>query len=559
MKKIKQWYRLIYIAYIWNKYKLSDVLSEIPLLTFFRIMISINPFFFTSKKTRALPRAKRLRLALETLGPIFIKFGQALSTRPDIIAPDLAKELAHLQDNVTPFPENESISIIEKSLKKTIAETFSSFDSKPIASASIAQVHSAKLKNGKDVIIKVLRPNIKKALLKDTDLLTTLAQMIEKYIPSTRRLKPTEVVSEIKRDLIDELDMLREAANASQLKRNFHNSHIHYVPEIYWDYCNHDIIVMERIYGVRATDIEQLKKLNVNLKLLAERGVEIFYTQVFRDCFFHADMHPGNIFINTHPPHDPGYISVDFGIMGTLTREDQRYLAGNFLAFFKRDYKRVAELHIESGWVPTNTRVDELEAAIRTVCEPIFEKPLSEISFGQTLVRLFQVAQRFDMEVQPQLILLQKTLLNIEGMGRQLYPELNLWETAKPFLIKWMKKHIGIKGFAKRVIEHSPKLSEKLPELPDLIMEILENKRYQDRYLKENRKPSTYQESKKIKKQNNGVLVTISLSFLLFSLLYNDTIKSLTPLKTFIEYYSEYFGIAGALIITWITFARSKK
>lgn len=556
MKKIRRCYRIIYILYTWNKYRLNDTLTDIPSISYLRMFKYINIFRIFHKKTLKHSRSVRLRLALESLGPIFIKFGQALSTRPDVIAPDLAKELSKLQDAVPPFPNNESIQIIEDSMDCKISQKFKNFNPTPIASASIAQVHSAQLQDGKDVIIKVLRPNIKKLLLQDTDLLLALAKLIEKYLPATKRLKPTEVVSEITRDLIDELDMLREAANASQLKRNFKKSKIHYVPEIYWEYCNHKIIVMERIYGVRANDIDTLKAHNVDLKLLAERGVEIFYTQVFRDCFFHADMHPGNIFIDTKVPNDPGYISVDFGIMGTLTREDQRYLAGNFLAFFKRDYKRVAELHIESGWVPSYTRVDALESAVRTVCEPIFEKPLSEISFGQTLVRLFQVAQRFEMEIQPQLILLQKTLLNIEGMGRQLYPNLNLWETAKPFLVKWMRRHIGLRGFKKRIIEHTPKLSEKLPELPELIIDILEK---QKKHHYSN--TSKYPTPTIINKKNNKRVIwtTIAIFLLSFSILSNNVITALIPMKHLMISYSEYIGVFSAIVITWIALTKPKK
>ena len=559
MKRIKKWWRLVYIAYIWNKYNLVDIVADLPLMRLLRFTMYLNPLYWISNK-KQLPRGERLRLALETLGPIFIKFGQALSTRPDLIPPDLAIELSRLQDKVPPFPEDESVAIIEKALGKSVETLFASFTKKPLASASIAQVHSATLHNGQEVIIKVLRPGIKKVLLNDTALLTSIAAMVERYIPATKRLKPTEVVSEIKRDLMDELDMLREAANASQLRRNFKDSPIHYVPEIHWDYCNRDILVMEKVHGVRASDVDTLREKGVNLKLLAERGVEIFYTQVFRDCFFHADMHPGNIFIDATNPEDPGYISIDFGIMGTLTREDQQYLAGNFLAFFKRDYKRVAELHIESGWVPTTTRVDELEAAIRTVCEPIFEKPLSEISFGQTLVRLFQVAQRFNMEVQPQLILLQKTLLNIEGMGRQLYPELNLWETAKPFLVKWMKRHIGFKGFMKRVIEHTPEISEKLPEVPDLLIEILENKRYQLRHAKELEKINErVLVQQKLRSKRRGLVLASGTGLLIYAVLYNGSLDTLAPIKLFFEHYASQLGLAGAAIIAWYLFTQPNK
>ncbi|WP_119342572.1 ubiquinone biosynthesis regulatory protein kinase UbiB [Facilibium subflavum] len=501
MHQIKKWLRLIYISYILNKYNVVAMLADIPLLKTLRFIAFVNPFAWFNRQT--YDRGTRLRLALETLGPIFIKFGQALSTRRDLLPPDLADELAKLQDKVPPFSSSYAIKTLESILGQKVELAFLHFDPTPLASASIAQVHSATLPNQQQVVVKILRPNIEKILIQDTSLLKTLAKMLERYLPGIKRLRPVEVVDEISRNLLDELDLLREAANASQLRRNFKNSHIHYVPEVYWPYCRSQLLVIEKIKGIPVSDVARLKSLNTDLKLLAERGVEIFYTQVFRDCFFHADMHPGNIFIDASNPKDPKYLSVDFGIVGTLTREDQHYLAGNFLAFFNRDYKKVAELHIESGWVPANTRVDALESAIRTVCEPIFEKPLSEISFGYTLMRLFQVARRFNMTVQPQLVLLQKTLLNIEGLGRDLYPELNLWATAKPFLEAWMKNRVGLKGFLKRSYDQLPDLSEHLPELPGMLLDLIKAQHQQAQYINHSATISTV----KVKRKKHRLLL----------------------------------------------------
>lgn len=471
---IKKWLRLVYIFYIVNRYCLLNEPIRATQIRSLRFFIYFNPFNYV-RSNRKSDHGVRLRIALERLGPIFVKFGQALSTRQDILPAKAIEEISRLQDDVPPFSGKIAISQIEKSIKKPIDEAFRYFDENPLASASIAQVHRAILHNGDKVVVKVLRPNIHKILKLDTALMLTFAKLISSIFPNLKRFKPIEVVNEINQSLLDEIDLLREAANASQLRRNFENSDIQYIPKIYWDYTSSKVMVMEEVDGLSISDISKLDALGIDRKLLAERGVQIFYTQVFRDCFFHADMHPGNLFIDATNPDDPKYISIDFGIVGTLNRDDQQYLAGNFLAFFKRDYKKVAELHIESGWVPADTRVDALESAIRTVCEPIFEKPIKEISLGYTLMRLFQVARRFNMEVQPQLILLQKTLINIEGLGRQLYPELNLWETSRPILEKWMREHVGIKGFIRRSQEHLPKVSEKLPEIPDVIFEILQH------------------------------------------------------------------------------------
>ena len=425
------------------------------------------PWTWMARKT---PRGIRIRRALEDLGPIFVKFGQILSTRRDLLPDDIAIELAKLQDQVTPFNNQIAYQIIEQSLGHPLDEIFSDFSEAPFASASIAQVHAATLHTGENVIVKVLRPNIKPIIQRDISLLYIIADKIERYWPAGKNLRPKAVVAEFEKSLLNELDLMLEAANASQLRRNFLNSEKLYVPEVYWDHCRKDIMVMERIHGTPIGNIDALIEKNINLQQLSERGVEIFFSQVFRHSFFHADMHPGNIFVADNGQ----YIAVDFGIMGSLNDSDQRYLAENFLAFFNRDYRRVAELHVSSGWVDKDTRIDEFETAIRAVCEPIFDKPLKDISFGQLLINLFQTARRFNMEVQPQLILLQKTLLNIEGLGRQLYPDLDLWKTAKPFLEQWMRDKIGPKSFFKHVKENAPLWAEQLPKLPNLIFDALE-------------------------------------------------------------------------------------
>ena len=400
---------------------------------------------------------------------MFVKFGQMLSTRRDLLPDDIAQELAKLQDRVPPFPGAEARAIVEKSLEKPVTELFESFDEQPHASASIAQVHLARLQNGQEVVVKVVRPGIQKVIARDIGLLYVVAELAERYWREGRRLRPTEVVAEYEKTIIDELDLLREAANASQLRRNFQDSELLYVPEVYWPFCRRQVMVMERIHGIPISDVDELRRQGVDLKKLSERGVEIFFTQVFRHSFFHADMHPGNIFVSP----EGRYIAVDFGIMGTLSPTDQRYLAENFVAFFKRDYRRVAELHVQSGWVPAGTRVEEFEAAIRTVCEPIFERPLKDISFGQLLLRLFQTARRFHMEVQPQLVLLQKTLLNIEGLGRDLYPDLDLWQTAKPFLERWTSEQMGLRTFFKGLMKEAPRWAERLPQVPALLYDVL--------------------------------------------------------------------------------------
>jgi ubiquinone biosynthesis protein len=417
------------------------------------------------------PMGVRIRRTLEELGPIFIKFGQALSTRRDLLPEDIADELAKLQDDVPPFAGSDARKIIEKELGKSIEESFSSFDETPLASASVAQVHTAHLPDGQEVVIKVLRPGVEKRIRRDIAMLYQLARMAELFRKEAKRLRPVELVAEFERTILDELDLVREGANASELRRNFENSKILYIPLVHWDWTRQRVLVMERIHGIPIGDMGRLRAEGVDFRLLAERGVEIFFTQVLRDNFFHADMHPGNIFAT----NESSYIAVDFGIVGSLTDEDQHYLASNLLAFFNRDYRRVAELHIESGWIGRDSRVDQLESAIRTVCEPIFEKPISEISYGHLLLRLFQTARQFDAQVQPQLLLFQKTLLNIEGLGRELYPGLDLWKTAKPYLEKWFADQVGPKAAFNYVKKQAPEWARQIPEIPELAYRLLHN------------------------------------------------------------------------------------
>ncbi len=472
--------RLFVIVWVISRYRLDEFipLKQLPLSA--RILLILAPWHFFP--TPSLSRGERIRLAMETLGPIFIKFGQILSTRRDLLPDDIADSLKNLQDQVTPFSGDISKALIEKGLGKNVDEVFSEFEVTPLATASIAQVHAASLHNGRKVIVKVIRPGIEKTIAQDLAVMMIFALVLEKYWVDGKRLHPVQIVSDYEKTIYDELDLQREAANASQIRRNFEQSELIYIPEVYWDYTNQHVLVMERIYGVPVADVDALRAANVNLKLLAERGVEIFFTQVFRDSFFHADMHPGNIFVNATNPQSPQYIAIDFGIVGTLTQEDQNYLARNLLAFFKRDYRMVAELHVSSGWVPEDTRIDEFESAIRTVCEPIFERPLKDISFGQFLLRLFQTARRFNMEVQPQLVLLQKTLLNIEGLGRQLYPNLDLWNTAQPYLEDWMKQRIAPPGLWKNVKQHLPDWLEQSPEVPKLIFDAMSQIKHLDQY-----------------------------------------------------------------------------
>jgi ubiquinone biosynthesis protein len=460
-------WRLAHISWVLLRFGLDDLVLATHLLRPLRFFRFLMPWYWLRGELG--PRAVRLRLALEALGPIFVKFGQLLSTRRDLLPDDIATELAKLQDRVPPFSGAVARATVEKAFGRPVTELFAAFDENALASASIAQVHAAELHDGRKVVVKVLRPGIERTIRHDVGLLKLVAELAERYSRESRRLRPREVVAEAERVFFDELDLLREAANASQLRRAFDGSDLLYVPEVHWPLTHRNVMVMERIGGIPVSDIAAIRAAGIDLKLVAERGVEIFFTQVFRDSFFHADMHPGNIFVTL----EGSYIAVDFGIMGTLSPVDQRYLAENFLAFFRRDYRRVAELHVESGWVPSGTRVDAFESAIRTVCEPIFERPLAEISFGTLLLRLFQTARRFNMEVQPQLVLLQKTLLSIEGLGRQLYPELDLWQTAKPFLERWMSEQVGHRALLRGLKENLPLWAEKLPEMPGLVHRVL--------------------------------------------------------------------------------------
>tara|TARA_B110000503_G_scaffold104677_1_gene156179 strand:- start:41865 stop:43499 length:1635 start_codon:yes stop_codon:yes gene_type:complete len=472
--------RLTKILRTISRYRLDEFVDQERLPALPRFALRLAPWRL--QRTPNLTRGVRLRYALEELGPVFIKFGQMLSTRRDLLPEDIADELARLQDNVPPFPEQQSVSIIEKALGKAVGELFASFESTPMASASVAQVHCATLHSGEQVVVKVVRPDIEVVIREDIALMYTLARLVAKYHPNGRRLRPVEVVADYELVILDELDMAREAANTSQLRRNFENNQLLYVPEVYWDYTCRNVLTMERIYGIPVTDIETLRARGTDLKLLGERGVEIFFTQVFQHSFFHADMHPGNIFVDATDPADPTYIGVDCAIVGSLSDADQYYLGRNLLGIFRRDYREVAQLHVECGWVPPDTRVQEFESAMRAVCEPIFERPISEISFGQLLIYLFQTASRFDMEVQPSLVLLQKTLLNIEGLGRQLYPDLNLWETAQPFLEEWVQQRYSPQSMLKRLQRHVPSWLEQLPQLPDVVLESLQHSRGTERH-----------------------------------------------------------------------------
>ncbi len=510
MHLIRLFLRILYINVVLVRHGLEEVLLAVPYFRPLRFSLFLLPWHWLRKLE--ISHGARVRRTLEDLGPIFVKFGQALSTRRDLLPEDIADELAKLQDQVPPFAGEVAKEIVEKALKQPIHEAFAEFSIEPLASASIAQVHGAQLHGGKQVVVKVLRPGVSKQVRRDLELMHALASIAHRYWEDGRRLRPKEVVQEYEQIVMDELDLLREAANASQLRRNFENSSDLYVPEVYFDLCRRNVMVLERIEGIPVNDIEALRKHGVNLKKLSDRGSHIFFTQVFSHNFFHADMHPGNIFVSYENPQDPKYVGVDFGIMGTLAPSDQRYLAENLLAFLNRDYRRVAELHLESGWVPPDTRVDQFESAIRTVCEPIFQQPLSKISFANLLLRLFQTARRFNMEVQPQLVLLQKTLLNVEGLGRQLDPDLDLWKTAKPFLDRWVSEQVGIRALASGLRKQFPRVAERLPEMPNLVYSTMK-KLEQGQIKLEWHSQELASIRKEIRKSNRNLIVVLLLVF----------------------------------------------
>src|ERR1700744_392518 len=460
--------RLLQIQRALVRHRLDEFVQATHLYRPLRYLFYVSPWTWFQRRIGG-SRGERLRLALEELGPIFVKFGQALSTRRDLLPVDIADELAKLQDRVPPFPGSVAVAMIEKNFGLPVGEIFGSFEPKPLAAASIAQVHAATLKGGEEVVVKVLRPGMREVIDLDLEVLDALAALAEEYWIEARPVRPIEVVREYGKTVTDELDLLREAGNAAQLKRNFAGSSLLYVPNIHWDLCRQNVMVMERIHGIIISRVDELRAAGADIAKLAENGVEIFFTQVFPHNFFHADMHPGNIFVQVDDPRNPRYAAVDFGLVGTLQPRDQHYLAENFLAFFDRDYARIAALHIESGWVPRSTRVDELESAVRTGGEPILNKPLKEISFAQVLLRLFETARRFDMQVQPQLILLQKTLFNIEGLGRQLYPELDLWKTAQPVLRDWMSERTSPRTILRQIRRHVPDALMALSQVPGVV------------------------------------------------------------------------------------------
>jgi ubiquinone biosynthesis protein len=477
MKIITRPLRLARIIFIMMRYNVDEIVLGKHWFFPLRLAVYFNPFYWTTG--RKLPRGVRIRLATEKLGPIFVKAGQIVSTRRDLLPEDVTSELAKLQDRVPPFSGKKAKAIIEQAQGCRIEEVFNNFDMKALASASIAQVHTATLQSGESVVIKVLRPNIRGMIDRDVDLLMTLANIADRYWYNARHFKPKQIVNEVAQTLYDELDLMREASNASQLKRNFKDSDILHIPQIYWRESNANMLVMERINGIPIHDIERLKAAGVDMRKLAERGIEIFFTQIFRDSFFHADLHPGNIFVSIEDPQNPTFMMVDFGIVGSLSKEDQRYIAENMIAFFKRDYQRVAELHIACGWLPPNTRIDQFEGAIRAVSEPIFEQSPHDVSFGQLLLKLFQVARNFQINIQPQLILLQKTLLGIESLSSSISDEVEIWTYAGPQVEKWLKKQIGIISFFRRLKENLPLWSEQLPQVPSLLYEVLSETRKQ--------------------------------------------------------------------------------
>jgi ubiquinone biosynthesis protein len=468
--------RLVRIQRVLLRHRLDELVRATHLYRPLRLLLLLSPGVWRARR-RAGTRGENLREALIELGPIFVKFGQAVSTRRDLLPADIADELAKLQDRVPPFSGALARASLERSYGRPLTDMFASFEETPLAAASIAQVHAARLPGGEDVIVKVLRPNVRGLIERDLEVFYALARLAQKYWTESRRVRPLEIVAEYEKTVLDELDLMREAANASQLKRNFAGSDLLHVPQVYWDHCRVDVLVTERIHGIVISDMQQLRALGTDFRKLAENGVRIFFTQVFRHNFFHADMHPGNIFVLVEDPANPRYAAIDFGIIGTLDLRDQYYLASNFLAVLDRDYRRVATLHVESGWVPPGTRVAEMEAAVRTVCEPIFNRPLKEISYGHVLLRLFEIARRFDMVIQPQLILLQKTLINVEGLGRELYPDLDVWSTAGPVLRSWMRERVGPRALVHNLRHQWPDLLEAVSELPALVKDAVRQSR----------------------------------------------------------------------------------
>ena len=473
MKRLRLIFRLLVIQRVLVRHGLDELISSAHLFRPLRFVFLLSPWTWGQRRSGE-PRGVRIREALQELGPVYVKFGQSVSTRQDVLPDDVGEELAKLQDRMPPFSAEEALAQVQDIYGSPANEVFAEFESAALAAASIAQVHVARLHTGEEVVVKLLRPGVRKQIERDIQVLYALAKLAMRYWKDAQRLRPLEVVAEYEKTILNELDLMREAANASQLRRNFLGSDQLYVPEVYFDYCRTNAMVMERIHGVPVSDMDTLRRAGTNIPKLAANGVEIFFTQVFKHNFFHADMHPGNIFVDISDPDNPLYAAVDFGIVGMLDEHDRRYLAENFLAFFDHDYNRVARLHVDSGWVPSGTRVEEFESAIRTVCEPIFNKPLKDISFGQVLVRLFSIARAFDMEIQPQLVLLQKTLLNIEGLGRQMYPELDLWQTGQPVLREWMAERTGPKAMAKRFREELPEIRYMLDQLPAAARKVLD-------------------------------------------------------------------------------------
>lgn len=539
--------RLLRINQVFVRHDLDEFVRAVHLFRPYRWLLRALPWRWFRRPAKA--RGVRLREALEELGPIFVKFGQVLSTRPDLLPDDIAVELVRLQDKVPPFPGDEAVRIVEQELGQPLDQVFSDFDRVPVASASVAQVHLAQLVDGTEVAVKVLRPGIEHIIERDLALLYTIARLALRFLSEGRRLRPVEVVDQFKRTIHDELDLRREAANASQLKANFEGSDLLYVPEVFWDLSRRRMFVMERISGIPISDIEGLKKAGVDLRKLSHNGVEIFFTQAFRDGFFHADMHPGNIFVSP----DGQYRAVDFGIMGSLSDADKRYLADNFIGFFNRNYRAVAEAHLRAGWVPSDTVAEEFETAIRAVCEPIFAKPIKDISFGRLLMHLFQTARRFNMEIQPQLVLLQKTLFQIEGLGRRLYPELDLWETAKPYLENWMHEQIGPRALLRTLRQAAPKWRQVLPELPTLIHETLAQQREQNQA--ENREHSRRVEAQLQYHQRSQLLALAGGALLIAALVALGLGYNPYAFRPVIPQPGWWLGVTG-LVMLWRSISR---